>query len=81
MARSYGPVATAFHLSVDFLTVGCFYLAIRSGVDVKAVLAAAESMLGGVVDANRGRGPQTASTCASSAACGGGHAIRREIED
>ena len=49
-----GPVATAFHLSVDFLTVGCFYLAIRSGVDVKAVLAVAESTLGVSVPVGEG---------------------------
>ena len=54
--RSYGPVATVFHLSVDALTVGAFYAAISAGFDINALIFKAQDILGVEIPVSEGAG-------------------------
>lgn len=70
IVSTYGPVATVFHLSVDALTVGLFYCAISAGVDVKAIITSASSMLGVTIPIGEGASTFAAAYAITTAVTG-----------
>ena len=46
LVYAYGPLALGFHFGVEAVAIGLFYVAVREGMDVEALLAAFEQYTG-----------------------------------